>query len=317
VALFYFVKKELNSMADKGAVTFSIEAEITGYQSQIKEIQEAFNKLDPGSSIAKSISKTLTATSKQVESYSRNLTQTLSSQEGIEKLKRNLQTVAYNISEMGMALKGASWKDLAEGPAAEVRKLNQEIENVKSNANNVKLEAFDKLFKDTPKLKEVFDSLKIDPKKMGIDQIEKVFDNALKKIEDNINTINEKIAESQNKINTNQRIIDARNSMSAFMQSAPTAASIKATAGQNNVFTKVAPVTDPRQSTNFLAQVNALEDAIKNGLVNDSGRAGNIDLLNQVTQKVTNKSSIFYGCCNLSSLPDISKWNTQNVTNMS
>ena len=34
------------------------------------------------------------------------------------------------------------------------------------------------------------------------------------------------------------------------------------------------------------------------------------------TQKVTNMSYMFYDCKSLSSLPDISKWNTQNVTDM-
>ena len=276
-------------MADKGSITFTIEAEITGYQSQIKEIQDAFNKLDPGSSIAKSISRTLAATSKQVETYSRNLTQTLSSQEGIDKLKRGLQTVAYNIAEMGMALKNASWKDLAEGPAAEVRKLNQEIKEVKDNANKVKLDAFDKLFKDAPKLKEVFESLKIDPKRMGVDQIEKKFDDALKRVEKNVEAINEKIEESQNKINASQNIIEARNQMSAFLQSAPSAASIKGIAGQSSIFTKTAQqITSPQQSANFFAELNELERIVQANL-GLGIREGNPDLIAKVSQTVTEK----------------------------
>jgi len=35
------------------------------------------------------------------------------------------------------------------------------------------------------------------------------------------------------------------------------------------------------------------------------------------TSKVTNMSHIFEGCSSLTSLPDISKWNTSKVTNMS
>ena len=34
------------------------------------------------------------------------------------------------------------------------------------------------------------------------------------------------------------------------------------------------------------------------------------------TNNVTNMRFIFYGCSSLSSLPDISKWNTINVNNM-
>ena len=34
------------------------------------------------------------------------------------------------------------------------------------------------------------------------------------------------------------------------------------------------------------------------------------------TSKVTNMSDMFYKCSSLLSLPDISKWNTSNVTNM-
>ena len=35
------------------------------------------------------------------------------------------------------------------------------------------------------------------------------------------------------------------------------------------------------------------------------------------TNNVTNMSNMFYYCSSLSSLPDISKWNTNNVINMS
>ena len=35
------------------------------------------------------------------------------------------------------------------------------------------------------------------------------------------------------------------------------------------------------------------------------------------TKNVTDMSSIFYGCSKLSYLPDISKWNTNNITDMS
>ena len=33
-------------------------------------------------------------------------------------------------------------------------------------------------------------------------------------------------------------------------------------------------------------------------------------------KNVTNMSFMFYGCSSLSTLPDITKWDTQNVTNI-
>ena len=40
------------------------------------------------------------------------------------------------------------------------------------------------------------------------------------------------------------------------------------------------------------------------------------DISNWNTNNVINMSSMFRGCSSLSSLPDISKWNTNNVTNL-
>ena len=40
------------------------------------------------------------------------------------------------------------------------------------------------------------------------------------------------------------------------------------------------------------------------------------DISKWITNKVTNISYMFYGCSSLSSLPDISKWNTYNVNYM-
>ena len=34
------------------------------------------------------------------------------------------------------------------------------------------------------------------------------------------------------------------------------------------------------------------------------------------TNNVTNIKGMFYGCSSLSSLPDISKWNTNNITDL-
>ena len=41
------------------------------------------------------------------------------------------------------------------------------------------------------------------------------------------------------------------------------------------------------------------------------------DISNWNTNNVTNMSEMFNGCSSLSSLPDISNWNTNNVTNIS
>ena len=41
------------------------------------------------------------------------------------------------------------------------------------------------------------------------------------------------------------------------------------------------------------------------------------DISKWKTNNVTNMSYMLYGCRSLSCLPDISKWNTNNVTNMS
>ena len=40
------------------------------------------------------------------------------------------------------------------------------------------------------------------------------------------------------------------------------------------------------------------------------------NISNWNTNNVINMSDMFYGCLSLSSLPDISKWNTNNITNM-
>ena len=41
------------------------------------------------------------------------------------------------------------------------------------------------------------------------------------------------------------------------------------------------------------------------------------DISKWITNNVTDMNHMFYECSSLSSLPEISKWNTNNVTNMS
>ena len=50
--------------------------------------------------------------------------------------------------------------------------------------------------------------------------------------------------------------------------------------------------------------------------MNEIIKKNKLDLSKWNTNNVTNMSYFFYKCSSLSSLPDISKWNTNNVTNM-
>ena len=51
--------------------------------------------------------------------------------------------------------------------------------------------------------------------------------------------------------------------------------------------------------------------------MNEIIKKNELDLSKWNTNNVTNISYLFYECSSLSSLPDISKWNTKNVTDMS
>ena len=59
------------------------------------------------------------------------------------------------------------------------------------------------------------------------------------------------------------------------------------------------------------------EDEIKEKYNTTNYNNNKLKIKLKVIDKVTNMNNMFYGCSSLSSLPDISKWNTNNVTNMS
>ena len=204
--------------SQKGTITISIEAVIKGYQAQLKAIQDGLNKLDPGSAIAKNVTRIFDATSSKVESFGRELTRTFSSQEGLDKLNKDLDTIGNSLLKMNNALGNASWQDMTDGPVAGLRVLKQELKDAQSDAKEIKIDAFNKLYEKIPEMKQFFESLKIDPKKIGIEDITKKIDEELRKIDEAVAKTNAKISDAQTKISSYRNAMNASSSLSDYVR---------------------------------------------------------------------------------------------------
>ena len=268
--------------SQKGTITISVEAVIKGYQAQLKAIQDGLNKLDPGSAIAKNVTRIFDATSSKVESFGRELTRTFSSQEGLDKLNKDLDTIGISLLKMNNALGNASWQDMAAGPVAGLRVLKQELKDAQSEAKEIKIDAFNKLYEKMPEMKQFFESLKIDPKKIGIEDITKKIDEELRKIDEAVAKSNAKISDAQTKISSYRNAMNAFTDLPSYVRGSK--GEIFETLGFQDFLNEIQYPYEPYDRYSF--EVDSLKNSIFANLSKDKHRQGHPEVIEKIQQQL-------------------------------
>ena len=162
------------------SIVVDIKAQITGYKEQIENIKNELKKVDPGSQIGKSLNKTLEQADQKLAKLSRNAEQRITSQGQLDRLFDQLHNVSDLMRSLGQGMQSVGLNDVLLTSSEQAKQLGQELKAVQDEMKTKGTNFFEELTKTNPKeLQAVFDQLKLDPKKTGIDEFVSALDNAV------------------------------------------------------------------------------------------------------------------------------------------
>ena len=153
-----------------GNITVDIQARVVGYQASLKEFQNAFAKVDPGSTIGKKLSTALEVAKKQVADLGRNMFPKASSDTQID-------AIAEKVNRVGAALQGVS--DLFQGLnigdlnfkalSPEISAASRELEQLQAVVDNTMNKGIQEAIANSAQLSTAFKGLGADLKSITAD----------------------------------------------------------------------------------------------------------------------------------------------------
>lgn len=163
-------------------VTVDISARITGYEQSLNQLRVAISKLDPGSELAKSLNKGLTAAESQVKSLGKNLNPKFTNESQLDKFIEKINQVGAQVVSMGQQLEKVAKTDLNFSLMDGFSDLQKNLQELQAQLNSTYLDAFKNAISSSKDLNEALQSIGFDTSKIESEQ--DVFDALKKKIEE-------------------------------------------------------------------------------------------------------------------------------------
>lgn len=282
------------AIGNRGSIVIDVQAQITGYNESIERMKKALDEVDPGSSIGKKLAKGIAAAEKELVNLGREGMKRISSQGELDRLNDKLLKVGNLITDLGAGFQQVSWKDLTSGAAQELRNLEKQVNDVRQATQNIVGDGFSKLITEAPELKKVFDELKIDPNRMGLNTIEEKFTQTMDGLNKQIKDFEQKVEKSQNKINEYTALQNNAKNLSpdalGYLVGDRSKAlkSFQAASGQKDVIGKTAS-SIPALSKAYIDEVKNLGDTILNNLGLGKARENNPELVAKLRPQIEEK----------------------------
>ena len=259
-------------MAGNASIVVDIKAQITGYQEQIEKIKSELKKIDPGSSIGKSLNNTLAKTEQKLAQLSRNAEQRITSQGQLTHLFDQLHAVSDLMRNLGQGMTNVGLEDVLATSSEKARELGNELKQLKTDMNQKGASFFDELKKTNPKeLQSVFDQLKLDPKTTGIDEFVEKVDTATKEAKQKFEDLTKAQEQARREAENATKMTNLRSQLPQELQNASkiSQADMKKFLGSNELLAQ-SKTDATTAATQFLAQIRAGLDV--DNPSKDSGR---------------------------------------------
>ena len=192
-------------------ITVDISARITGYEQSLQQLRNALAKLNPGSEIAKSITKALDVAENKVRDLSKNLTPKVSNDSQLDRLTDKVNTAGEAILHTSDLLKKVSKEDVNFSSFGDgIDKLTQQINTLQDQLENKLSIGLQHAIANSAELQDVFKRLDLNITGMEPGQI---FEALAKKAEEAAKTTEQA---SQQVIKAQQDLAKKESSLNAI-----------------------------------------------------------------------------------------------------
>ena len=142
------------------SITIDVQARIVGYQESLKQLQQALNKVDPGSEIGKNLTKAFTSAQAQVKELSKNMFPKASNEFQIDKILGDVDRVGMALDNVRSMFSGVSLSDLKlNGLTSEISNAIREINTLQNSVTNTMNTGIRDAVSNSSELKSLFSEL--------------------------------------------------------------------------------------------------------------------------------------------------------------
>lgn len=141
-------------------ITIDVKAQVTGWEQSLKQFQNAFKNIDPGSSMGKKIGEMLNDLEGRIKGFSKNSEIKVFSDKQIDSTMAKISGVDKMIMDIANRfsnLKVGDFSLLSGG--AEIKQLGIDLANLQSQLKGLQGMTLENLFKDFPQMIELFKQL--------------------------------------------------------------------------------------------------------------------------------------------------------------
>ena len=195
-------------------ITIDVQAKIVGYEAGIKQMQQALQKIDPGSELSQKITKALASAQKEVQSLGKNMFPKASTDAQVDAVVEKVNRIGSALQNVSAMFQGLTMGDL------NFNALGSEFQNIQSSINSLSSSMDNKLnqglvdaVSNSNQLKSIFTELGTDMSKATADSLfEDLAKGAKQAAEEatKAETAYKNATEAVNK--KNKALIDAQNS---------------------------------------------------------------------------------------------------------
>ena len=162
-------------------IVVDISARITGYEESIKQLRAALAQIDPGTELAKSVTKGLQQAESEVRRLGKNLTPRFTSDAQLLKFEDKVNGISTSLGHLGERLHQVTSEDLNPAAVRGLQELEAKIQDVTNRLNTEYESAFKQAITNSSTLTDALSKVGIDINTKGSTEI---FDALAEKIQE-------------------------------------------------------------------------------------------------------------------------------------
>ena len=186
-------------------VTIDISARITGYEKSLEQLRSALTKLNPGSEIAKSITKALEVAEGKVKDLSKNLTPKVSSDSQLDRLTDKVNGAGDAIQRVANLMQNITSDDVNfDSFGDSIEEVNRQVQTLQKVLDETFAKGFKDFINDTDEIKQAFEELQIETKDKGKDDIFSALAEKAKEAKKETETATKVLEQAQKKLSSEE-----------------------------------------------------------------------------------------------------------------
>ena len=154
------------------SITIDVQAKIVGYEQSIKQMQQALQKIDPGSDLGQKISKALQSAQKQVYDLGKNMFPRASTDSQIDAIVEKVNRVGNALQSVSSMFQGLNMEDLNfSALGSEFQSIQTQINSLSSSMDAQLNQGLRNAVSNSSQLSSIFTQLGTDMSKATADTL--------------------------------------------------------------------------------------------------------------------------------------------------